>query len=548
MAMIKTNRFWLAAATLLLASCTVDELVALDGRTPVRLTVAQLSVEPTTRAGSAIQGTQLDEGESFYAYFPENVSVSDATSDCHTTFTVTDAAGNTTPATQPYFNPGQTTATVHAYYPSTITNTTYNGHAKINSSDAEETQFFKVATDQSTEEGYKASDLMYATAELTKTGSTVTGNLVFQHRMAKITANVTAGTGIAAIKRVSITCGCLAIAVTDPLTCTLSPYYRSEIADDPLGLYSIKPITMFNGSAATVNTSALIPPQTIYGSFLKIVTDQGEVTYALEPKALASGKTYTLNITVNPAVIGTTVPITGWTDTDEAVVNPADVQRKTPLGLRMLDLGMYKGGATSGKKIYWANMNIGAVEEKDFGTYFRWGEVMGVTVVGHYADQVAPDSKWQEFSWDYVSMVRIKDNVLMPGWDAACVNWGGRWRMPTKEEVDALAATETNTEDYTWEWLADNTFDDGYADRGVKITYKATGETLTLPMPRNFNNSSTGVKQGQYWLSSTDSGGPYSMQIKIGKQKGNLIREFNAFNGVEASFTPHVIRPVYEEE
>lgn len=549
---MKKTRFWLAAmrlplamrslpmaaAVLLLAGCTADEQAALEERTPVKLTVAQLSVEPTTRAGTAIQGTQLDEGESFYVYFPENVSVGEATSDCHTIFTVSDAEGNTTPTTQPYFTPGQTTATVHAYYPATITNTTYNVQNYLNQGDAEKTQFFKVATDQSTEEGYKASDLMYATAELTKTGSTVTGNLVFQHRMAKFTANVTAGTGIAAIKRISITCGYLAIAVTDPLTCTLSPYYMNEIADN----YNIDPILMFNGSATTVNASALIPPQTIYGSFLKIVTDQGDVTYALEPKALASGKTYTLNITVNRAAIDTTVPITGWTDTDEAVVNPDDVQRKTPTGLRMLDLGMYKGGdPASGKKIYWANMNIGAVEEKDFGTYFRWGEVIGVTVVGHYANQVAPDSKWTDFTWDYLPITRTKDNVLMPGWDAAYVNWGGRWRMPTKEEVEALAATQTD-ENYTWEWL-NSKFDDNYADRSVMITYNVTGETLILPMTRSFGNTGTGaVQRWNYWLSSRDSEGAHSIQFYLRSSPKFSVRSIST--GTEK----YTIRPVYEEE
>lgn len=530
----------LLLAVLLLAGCTADEQAALEERTPVKLTVAQLSVEPTTRAGTAIQSTQLDEGESFYVYFPENVSVGEATSDCHTIFTVTDAAGNTTPAEQPYFNPGQTTATVHAYYPSTITHQSASFYTGAHLYDGG--IGFNVAADQSTEEGYKASDLMYATAELTKTGSTVTGNLVFQHRMAKITANVTAGTDIQTITDIRIVSGSRGIYVLDPLTCTLA---------DRAGVLARNKITptnylnMYSGSAATVSASALIPPQTIDGSFLRILTDKGAVTYALDSKSLASGKSYTMHITVNSTSIGATIPVTGWTESETVVVDPVEVVQKTPLGLKMVDLNLYAGGADSGKKLYWANMNIGAEKETDYGTYFRWGEVVGLTVVGSQANVLAENSAADSFFWEWsLSNVRYDDNGnLYPAFDAAIVNWGSRWRMPTKEECEALCATKDNP-NYSWEWINNTRYDasNPLSDprlNGVRITYNVTGESIFIPQGRSYGYTGTGgVVQGHIWTSLW----AYTLCIEPRYKRLSV----NTLKDSNDRALP--IRPVYEEE
>lgn len=79
----------------------------------------------------------------------------------------------------------------------------------------------------------------------------------------------------------------------------------------------------------------------------------------------------------------------------------------------------------------WANMNVGSVNRADYGMYFAWGET-----TGYYED---------------TDHLFTKDNYTMTDWhedlvlsqDAAYMNLGSSWRMPTKEELEELL---TNTD------------------------------------------------------------------------------------------------------
>ena len=103
--------------------------------------------------------------------------------------------------------------------------------------------------------------------------------------------------------------------------------------------------------------------------------------------------------------------------------------------------------------VKWATMNIGANTETDYGLYFQWGDKNGYT-----SGQVGSDSAEYKkpFAWaDYKfgngtsnlnneASALTKYNgtdgktVLDETDDAAVANWGGNWRMPTREEFVAL--------------------------------------------------------------------------------------------------------------
>ena len=113
----------------------------------------------------------------------------------------------------------------------------------------------------------------------------------------------------------------------------------------------------------------------------------------------------------------------------------------------------------------WATMNIGATETNSYGTYFSWGEVAGHTPSAYTSgstftfpstkpeDQRYPSTWLAESGFDDCntpyydgsdySSSKYKDNssaTLQLSDDAANANWGGSWRMPTKEEFDALTS------------------------------------------------------------------------------------------------------------
>ena len=97
-------------------------------------------------------------------------------------------------------------------------------------------------------------------------------------------------------------------------------------------------------------------------------------------------------------------------------------------------------------QLKWAKCNIGANSEEEAGLYFQWGDTQGYTAeqVGNGEGLKAFDWGDYKFSidgnkWDF-SKYNESDRkvVLDPEDDAAHVNMGGNWRMPTFEEYNEL--------------------------------------------------------------------------------------------------------------
>lgn len=89
--------------------------------------------------------------------------------------------------------------------------------------------------------------------------------------------------------------------------------------------------------------------------------------------------------------------------------------------------------------IKWATCNVGAEKPTDAGLYFAWGETKGYTakeIDGHKHSFTSESynldrglAKYNEHDRKTV-LDRIDDPVA--------INWGGRWRLPTAEEIQIL--------------------------------------------------------------------------------------------------------------
>lgn len=145
-----------------------------------------------------------------------------------------------------------------------------------------------------------------------------------------------------------------------------------------------------------------------------------------------------------------------------------------------------------GLSVKWATMNVGATSPEEYGDYFAWGET-----------QPKSEYNWGTYKWcdgEYGNLTKycslsefgIVDNKtkLEPEDDAATVNWGGAWRMPTRNEQDELR-TECN-------WTLDTMNGvDGYTVTGPN------GNSIFLPMPGYFYDKvieDIGIN-GTYWSS-----------------------------------------------
>lgn len=105
-------------------------------------------------------------------------------------------------------------------------------------------------------------------------------------------------------------------------------------------------------------------------------------------------------------------------------------------GYEWVDLGLPSG-------LKWATCNVGATKPKEIGHLFAWGEVEPKEdySLGNYKWYNASDSTYTKY---YTDSNKAKNNpkpkvvdnkvVLDKEDDAASVNMGGRWRMPTDEE------------------------------------------------------------------------------------------------------------------
>ena len=157
-----------------------------------------------------------------------------------------------------------------------------------------------------------------------------------------------------------------------------------------------------------------------------------------------------------------------------------------------------------GLSVKWASWNVGAYAPEGNGCYFAWGEV---------EDKVFYD--WSTYKWcdgSYSTLTKYNNNssygtvdnktALDPEDDAAHVNWGGSWRMPTDAEWTELRYN------CTWTWTTQN----GVNGRLVTSNKEGyTDKSIFLPAAgsRNGYYLYDAGTRGNCWSSSLYTGSPY---------------------------------------
>lgn len=155
---------------------------------------------------------------------------------------------------------------------------------------------------------------------------------------------------------------------------------------------------------------------------------------------------------------------------------------------RTVDLGLPSG-------TLWADRNIGADSPEGYGDYFAWGET-----------ETSPKSTYDWSTYKYCKGSRdtmtkyctkssygTVDNktILEPSDDAATVNWGNSWRMPTFEEWSELKNK------CTWTWTTSN------GVNGYKVV-GPNGNSIFLPAAGYSSDFSVDYagSDGGYWSAS----------------------------------------------
>ncbi len=172
---------------------------------------------------------------------------------------------------------------------------------------------------------------------------------------------------------------------------------------------------------------------------------------------------------------------------------------------------------------YWATMNIGAEKPEDYGLHFWWGDTIGYRRENNA--WVASDGSSSNFSFSSDNAPNYgknkatlqsegwitADGVLAPEHDAAHVQWGGDWRMPTEQELSDL----NSNCDWTWTTKKGVT---GYVVRG-RGDY-ATSSIFLPAAGYGFGTSLECVSAGgYYWFSDPKC----ELYFNIDEHRKNVI-------------------------
>ena len=216
----------------------------------------------------------------------------------------------------------------------------------------------------------------------------------------------------------------------------------------------------------------------------------------------------------------------------------------TENGHEYVDLGL-----PSGTK--WATCNIGATKPEEFGDYYAWGETATKSTYDYSTYKYDSELGKNGFT-DNKTTLDLSD-------DAAYVNWGGKWRMPTHDQQEELVSQ------CCWVWTEsyNNSNVKGYivykaknsSDKGVKIceggapssSYSLSDAHIFLPAagfrydgdPHDYRyahldggyywSSSLYVDNSNYaWYVSFDSDGVYHFEegdvCSVGSDVGLSVR------------------------
>jgi len=162
----------------------------------------------------------------------------------------------------------------------------------------------------------------------------------------------------------------------------------------------------------------------------------------------------------------------------------------THRGYAYVDLGL---------SVCWATTNVGE-RKGDSGSVLAWGEYQGPR-----------EGDYSERNSNNMGRARsdISGNV---NYDVAAKVWGGKWRMPTRSEMEELRRK------CKWEWITSPII-------GYKVTSKKNGNSIYLPAWGRFvgKKRSEYHVHGYYWTSTPLNNHRSAYRLSIGKSGTNLL-------------------------
>ena len=187
-----------------------------------------------------------------------------------------------------------------------------------------------------------------------------------------------------------------------------------------------------------------------------------------------------------------------------------------------------------GLSVKWSPYNIGASSPFETGNYYAWGEIESKYNFGIETYKLCSGSINAMSKYCTVGIYGLKDGKthLENEDDAAYINWGDKWRMPTIEEFNELINS------CTWTWVSL----DGVSGFTVKSNKSGhTNDSIFIIASGIYTHSMNLVKNQScgYWSSSLDTDIP-NTAWSLGGGGSNS----SSFTLTQYRYTGQTIRPV----
>ena len=264
---------------LLLTGCQADKAddPRQDGLVPVTLTASQGSIlsisRGMTRAADGLYSASsgFSGGETVRVFMNSSSSSSDYTVGSPT-------AGVSSLTGGSLYYPPSGDITLFAVYP------------------AASASSHTVAYDQSSDDNYKASDLMYATKTVAQADKTAAQNLEFAHQLVKLKLNIIKGAGITSVTEVKMKNVKRTVSVA-PTTSSAGVGSATSTGDE-----NGDEILIYSGSnTSDSQTYACVFPAQAWNNtdFITVTADSKTVTYQLNRSTWTAGAEYELTFHLN---------------------------------------------------------------------------------------------------------------------------------------------------------------------------------------------------------------------------------------------------------
>ena len=313
------------------------------------------------------------------------------------------------------------------------------------------------------------------------------------------------------------------------LTATVSPSDATDptvtwsSSDPSVATVSGGEVTAVKPGSATVTAKSGDKSATCAVTVEQKIVPVSSVTLSEPSRSVYEGRIFTLTATVLPET-ATNKQVT-WSSSNSGVATvdadgtvkarkagKATIKVTTQDGKKTADCSLtVKKVATQavdlGLSIKWGTCNVGADQPEEYGDYYAWGETetyyISLDPLVWKPGKTGYD--WESYNWGY-SMAKYNStdgkSALDLEDDAAHVNLGGKWRMPSREECNELM------ENCTWTDKRIN---------GVwgKLVTGKNGNSIFLPFAGKWCSNpdipfQDGGSGGHYWSNSIKRGDPNS--------------------------------------